>query len=79
MLERFSIFRIISLGETLVSEISGSKWEFFRAGRSLELYLGSGFSIFAQGDSPRLSPWLQNVEVSSQLLPTTGVFICYVP
>lgn len=34
-LECFSIFRILSLGETLVSEISGSTYEFFKAGRRL--------------------------------------------
>lgn len=33
VLERFSIFRKISLGETPVSEISGSKGEFLEAGR----------------------------------------------
>lgn len=61
------MFRIISLGETLVSEISGSKYEFFKAERIFEeavepeLYLGVGFTPFCRDLA-------SNVELTSQLL-----------
>ena len=76
--ERLSVFRILSLGETLGGEISGSKKELFKAGRSFreageaELSLKGGFSVFAKDGGPQLSPWLRDVEAPQRPLPARG-------